>query len=167
MRAVNWFDRSQRSSILDEMSVHWRRAWVKQSTRSSRPLPRLSARAVTRHDRRSDDQSENRPRGDYLRLSLCCCESRRPEFSYLSLPDALFQLGAMRGHPWNAQSADVRAGEVDTAFGSAGYGFALFFAAATMVRTSDHVPGWAASTASMSARGCLISHGNVWSVRPS
>ena len=79
----------------------------------------------------------------------------------------LFQLGAMRGHPWNAQSADVRAGEVDTAFSSASYGFALFFAAATMVRTSDHVPGWAASTASMSARGCLISHGNVWSVRPS
>ena len=73
----------------------------------------------------------------------------------------------IRGHPWNAQSADVRAGEVDTAFGSASYGFALFFAAATMVRTSDHVPGWAASTASMSARGCLISHGNVWSVRPS
>jgi hypothetical protein len=56
---------------------------------------------------------------------------------------------------------------VDTAFGSTSYGFALFFAAATMVRTSDHVRDWAASTASMSARGLLISQSNIWAVWPS
>src|SRR5262245_59210380 len=111
-------------------------------------------------------------------------QRERPRFQFSSLPPIFglpfknircriadlrtpFQLGAMRSYRWNAQSADVRVGEVDAAFGSASYGFALFFAAATMVRTSDHVRGWAASTASMSARGFLISQQNISSVWPS
>jgi hypothetical protein len=41
-----------------------------------------------------------------------------------------------------------------------GLGFGFFLASVMMARSSDHVRGWIASTASTSARGCLISRTN-------
>jgi hypothetical protein len=78
----------------------------------------------------------------------------------------LLFFGFLRGRA-NRSSGLSALTRVDTACGSVPYRVALFFAAAIMVRTSDHVRGWAASSASMSARGFLISQGNIWSVWPS
>ena len=48
-----------------------------------------------------------------------------------------------------------------------GYSAALFLDAVMMLRISAHVRGCAASTTSMNARGCLISHASIRSGFPS